>query len=219
MASALLLWLGCLVAIATGFHAGLRPRGCASCAPRVARVSLLEPAAHGTSYQELKSIDSKVDELQSDVIDMLLGFYDSRRSCFALTPGRSRYSITSTCCSLLAVDAARVRWRDQLNVQKVVDALLVEDWRGDDLCQTELTRTPRRLRWAHVRATRTSLPCWVRTGGAGRLVRQGPAYCTYRVRVPAPYVPRTAAPQVPDDADGLDAAAPRPAVCRAAPPP
>ena len=155
MASAWLLWLGCLVAIATGFHAGLRPRGCApqglGCAPRqprLARMSLLEPAAHATSYQELKSIDSKVDELQSDVIDMLLGFYDSRRSCFALTPGRSRYSITSTCCSLLAVDAARVRWRDQLNVQKVVDALLVEDWRGDDLCQTELTRTPRRLRWA-----------------------------------------------------------------------
>ena len=120
MASAWLLWFGCLVAIATGFHAGLRPRGCApqglGCAPRqprLARVSLLEPAAHGTSYQELKSIDSKVDELQSDVIDMLLGFYDSRRSCFALTPGRSRYSITSTCCSLLAVDAARVRWRDQ----------------------------------------------------------------------------------------------------------
>lgn len=103
-------------------------------------MSLLEPAAtHGTSYQELKSIDSKVDELQSDVIDMLLGFYDRRRSCFALTPGRSRYSITSTCCSLLAVDAARVRWRDQLNVQKVVDALLVEDWRGDDLYQTTLT--------------------------------------------------------------------------------
>ena len=138
-------------------------------------MSLLEPAAHGTSYQELKSIDSKVDELQSDVIDMLLGFYDSRRSCFALTPGRSRYSITSTCCSLLAVDAARVRWRDQLNVQKVVDALLVEDWRGDDLCQTELTRTPRRLRWA-------------RTGYA----YQPPALGTYRThRAACPQAPRT----------------------------
>ena len=227
MASAWLLWF-CLVAIATGFHAGLRPRGCApqglGCAPRqprLARVSLLEPAAHGTSYQELKSIDSKVDELQSDVIDMLLGFYDSRRSCFALTPGRSRYSITSTCCSLLAVDAARVRWRDQLNVQKVVDALLVEDWRGDDLCQTELTRSPRRLRWA-----RTGYAYQPPVLGTYRRRRvacpQGPAYCTYWVRVPAtgvPYVPRTAAPQVPDDADGLDAAAPRPAVCRAAPPP
>ena len=130
MASAWLLRFGCLVAIATGFHAGLRPRACApqglGCAPRqprVARVSLLEPAAtHGTSYQELKSIDSKVDELQSDVIDMLLGFYDRRRSCFALTPGRSRYSITSTCCSLLAVDAARVRWRDQarLHTQRLL---------------------------------------------------------------------------------------------------
>ena len=160
-------------------------------------MSLLEPAAHGTSYQELKSIDSKVDELQSDVIDMLLGFYDSRRSCFALTPGRSRYSITSTCCSLLAVDAARVRWRDQLNVQKVVDALLVEDWRGDDLYPTELTRTPRRLRWA--RTGYTYQPPALGTYRRRRAAcPQGPAYCTYWVRVPASgvrSVPRTVTPR------------------------
>ena len=189
-----------LVAMATGFRAGLQPRGCApqglGCAPRQPR----QPPVVA-SYQELKSIDSKVDELQSHVNDMLLGFYDRRRSCFALTPGRPRYSITSTCCSLLAVDASRIRWRDQarlhtpsphtfsahllhtssphtfttrplhtpsphalstrpphalralcsvhpqpctpllaqLNVQKVVDALLLEEWRGDDLYQKTLT--------------------------------------------------------------------------------
>ena len=184
-----------LVAMATGFRASLQPRGCApqglGCAPRQPR----QPPVVA-SYQELKSIDSKVDELQSHVNDMLLGFYDRRRSCFALTPGRPRYSITSTCCSLLAVDASRIRWRDQarlripsphtfsthllrtpsphtfsahplrtpsarpphalralcsvhpqpctpllaqLNVQKVVDALLLEEWRGDDLYQKTLT--------------------------------------------------------------------------------
>lgn len=169
-----------LVAIAVGFHVGQPPRQ-----PRMARVAPRQPrvARVVATYQELKSIDSKVDELQSHVNDMLLGFYDRRRSCFALTPGRPRFSITSTCCSLLAVDASRIRWRDQarlhapspltfytpsarpphafsarpphalcsvhpqparrllaqLNVQKVVDALLLEEWRGDDLYQKTLT--------------------------------------------------------------------------------
>ena len=97
-----------LAAIAAGFHAG-QPRGLQ---PRVARWQPRTARVVAT-YQELKSIDSKVDELQSHVSDMLLGFYDRRRSCFALTPGRPRFSITSTCCSLLAVDASRIRWRDQ----------------------------------------------------------------------------------------------------------
>ena len=52
----------------------------------------------------------------------------------------------------------------------------------------------------YVRATRTSLPRWVRTGRRAACP-QGPAYCTYWVRVPAsavPYVPRTVATQVVD---------------------
>ena len=91
-----------LLALSTGFRVGLQPRGHAPRQPPVV-----------ASYQELKSIDTKVDDLQSNVNEMLLGFYDRRRSCFALTPGRPRFSITSTCCSLLAVDASRLRWRDQ----------------------------------------------------------------------------------------------------------
>jgi len=57
----------------------------------------------------------------------------------------------------------------------------------------ELTRTPRGLRWVRTGA-RTSLPRWVRAGGAGRLVPSAPR----TVRVPAvgvPYVPRVVAPQ------------------------
>ena len=52
----------------------------------------------------------------------------------------------------------------------------------------------------YVRATRSSLPHCVRTGGAGRLVpRAPPTDSTYWVRAPAsgaPCVPRTLAPQV-----------------------
>ena len=55
----------------------------------------------------------------------------------------------------------------------------------------------------YVRAARTSLPRWVRTGRTYRTRRaacpQGPTHCTYWVRVPAlgvRYVQRTVAPQV-----------------------
>ena len=75
-------------------------------------------------------------------------------------------------------------------------------WRGmeggEDRRGAELTRTVRpAASVGYVRATRTSLPRWVRTGRRAACP-QGPAYCTYWVRVPAsavPYVPRTVAPQ------------------------
>ena len=53
-------------------------------------------------------------------------------------------------------------------------------------CRPELTRVPR-ASVGYVRATRTRLPRWVRTGGAGRLAARAPAYCTYWVRA---YQPR-----------------------------
>ena len=71
-----------------------------------------------------------------------------------------------------------------------------------DLCDPELTRTPRRLRW--VRTGYAYPPpalCTHRTRRAA--CPQGPAYCTHWVRVPAsavPYVPRTVAPQAAAEA-------------------
>ena len=62
----------------------------------------------------------------------------------------------------------------------------------------ELTRTPRRLRW--VRTGYAYQPPALGTYRRRRAAcPQGPAYCTYGVRVPAsavPYSPRTVAPQV-----------------------
>ena len=74
-------------------------------------------------------------------------------------------------------------------------------WRGmeggEDRRGAELTRTPRGLRWV-----RTGYAYQPPALGTYRRRRepcpQGPAYCTYWVRVPAsgvPYVPRTVAPQ------------------------
>ena len=61
----------------------------------------------------------------------------------------------------------------------------------------ELTRTPRRLRW--VRTGYAYQPPALDTYRRRRAAcPQGPAYCTYWVRVPAsavPYVSRTVAPQ------------------------
>ena len=62
---------------------------------------------------------------------------------------------------------------------------------------TELTRTPRGLRW--VRTGYAYQPPALGTYRTHRAAcPQGPTYCTYWVRVPAsgvPYVPRTVAPQ------------------------
>ena len=45
----------------------------------------------------------------------------------------------------------------------------------------ELKRTLRGLRWVRVRTTRTSLPRWVRTGGAGRLAARAARILLVRV--------------------------------------
>ena len=62
----------------------------------------------------------------------------------------------------------------------------------------ELTRTPRGLRW--VRTGYAYQPPALGTYRRRRVAcPQGPAYCTYWMRVPAtgvPYIPRTVAPQV-----------------------
>ena len=64
-------------------------------------------------------------------------------------------------------------------------------------CSAELTRTPRGLRW--VRTGYTYQPPALGTYRRRRAAcPQGPAYCTYGVRVPASavlYVPRAVAPQ------------------------
>ena len=74
-------------------------------------------------------------------------------------------------------------------------------WRGmeggEDRRGAELTRAPRGLRW--VRTGYAYQPPALGTYRRRRAAcPQGPAYCTYWVRVPAsgvPYVPRTVAPQ------------------------
>ena len=193
-----------LVAMATGFRASLQPRGCApqglGCAPRQPRQ---RPVV--ASYQELKSIDSKVDELQSHVNDMLLGFYDRRRSCFALTPGRPRYSITSTCCSLLAVDASRIRWRDQARLRIP----------SPHTFSTHLLRTPspHALRTPSARPPRPLLCTPSTLHAAPRAAQRAEG----RGRAAARGVARRR--PLSEDAHDLDAATPRPAVRRAAPPP
>ena len=131
------LWPAAVSALTFGLQP--QPPAVASGNARAA-VATATSEAPPDAYSELKKLDSMVSDLSSNTNEMLLGFYDQGRSCFALTPGRPRFSITSTCCSLLAIHASRLRWRNQpgLNVDRVVEALLLEEWRSDDLYQLTL---------------------------------------------------------------------------------
>ena len=78
-------------------------------------------------------------------------------------------------------------------------------WKAEQ-CTPELTRTPPAPPLPHVRATRTSLPRWVRYRRRRAACPQGPPYCTCGVRVPAlgvGYVPRTVASQAGANAAGI----------------
>ena len=83
------------------------------------------------SYEELVALERQTDALYQK--EMLSGVYDERRRCFAITGGAKRYSITSTCFALLALDAEPERWHsaaagrasarlDHLQVDAVLEA-------------------------------------------------------------------------------------------------
>ena len=93
-----------------------------------------DDASGALSYEELVALERQTDALYQK--EMLSGVYDERRRCFAITGGAKRYSITSTCFALLALDAEPERWHsaaagrasarlDHLQVDAVLEALLV----------------------------------------------------------------------------------------------
>ena len=112
------------------------------------------PQNGALSYEELCALERQTDQLYQK--EMLSGVYDERRRCFAITGGAKRYSITSTCFALLALDAEPERWHsaaagrasarlDHLQVDAVLEALLVAEWRESDLYQAATIVTALRL--------------------------------------------------------------------------
>ena len=90
-----------------------------------------DDASGALSYEELVALERQTDALYQK--EMLSGVYDERRRCFAITGGAKRYSITSTCFALLALDAEPERWHsaaagrasarlDHLQVDAVLEA-------------------------------------------------------------------------------------------------
>ena len=71
--------------------------------------------------------------------EALSGFHEASSGCFALTPGRPRFSVTSTVFALLAVDASPYSWRrSPIKVVESLDALLEAEWRSNDPFQAVL---------------------------------------------------------------------------------
>ena len=86
-----------------------------------------------TTFHELRQLDGRVRTLESIGIDALNGFYEADKNCFSLTPGRPRISVTSTCFSLFAIDAAPAMWRQSpLRIRECVEALATSDVRETD---------------------------------------------------------------------------------------
>ena len=116
---------------------GLRPR--------------TSPIVASASFDDLRALDNKIEKLSSMGISGLRGFYDDSTRCFALTPGVSRVSVTSTVFSLLAIDAAPNAWRASqwptTRIKGCLLALLEADWRENDV-------------YAHARPGR---PCFLRS--------------------------------------------------------
>ena len=121
------------------------------------------PQNGALSYEELVALEKQTDALYQK--EMLSGVYDERRRCFAITGGAKRYSITSTCFALLALDAEPEQWHsaaagrasarlDHLQVDAVLEALLVAEWRESDLYQATSIVTALRLIDPHARTLR-----------------------------------------------------------------
>lgn len=99
-----------------------------------------------SSFQELRRLDDRCHQLESVGIDALSGFYEADKNTFALTPGRRRVSVTSTCCSLYAINAAPAQWRQTpLRVRECLDTLLSAENREDDTFQAVLLVAAARL--------------------------------------------------------------------------
>ena len=105
-------------------------------------VSLAAP----TTFQELRRLDDRVRRLETTGIAALSGFYEADTNCFSLTPGRDRVSLTSTCYSLYAINAAPGEWRQSpLRIQECLKTLLAAEQRDDDTMQAVLIVAAARL--------------------------------------------------------------------------
>ena len=108
-------------------------------------------------FDKLHGLMKRLDVIEAEAPEMLLGFYDSQFQSFSVKPGGSkkqRVCITSTCYALLTLALGNpgrydsiVSWDDDIHasstakipIRKAMRNLLIESkWRHDDLFQIPL---------------------------------------------------------------------------------
>ena len=127
-----------LVALSAAF---VRPGSVGSSHARVAIAPRGRAVVSSSSaFDELRTLEAKLERLEVVGQKGLRSFYDDDTGCFALTPGVSRVSVTSTVFSLLAIDASPQAWREDgaSLVRGCLEALLEADCRADDVFQAVL---------------------------------------------------------------------------------
>ena len=105
-------------------------------------------SASASSFDELRNLNTRLDRLAALGQRSLDSFYDHGTRCFAIAPGASRVSCTSTVFGLLAIDADPSSYREggAQRVRACLEALLLDaEWRENDVFQAVLVVCALRL--------------------------------------------------------------------------
>ena len=98
------------------------------------------------SFHALRKLDDRVRALETAGIAALSSFYEADKNGFSLTPGRDRVSVTSTCYSLYAINAAPSEWRQSpLRIAPCLHALYDNAPSDDDTMRAVLIVAAARL--------------------------------------------------------------------------
>jgi len=99
------------------------------------------------SFDEMSSLTKRLDVLESSAPGILLDFFEPHLNSFSVKPGKTEgLSVTSTCYSLLAIQASSafdssVSYTCDSNkvcIPNIIRALLTSTWREEDLFQVPL---------------------------------------------------------------------------------
>ena len=105
-----------------------------------------QEVALAASFHALRKLDDRVRSLETAGIAALSSFYEADKNGFSLTPGRDRVSVTSTCYSLYAINAAPSEWRQSpLRIAPCLRALYDNVPSDDDTMRAVLIVAAARL--------------------------------------------------------------------------
>lgn len=105
-----------------------------------------QEVALAASFHALRKLDDRVRALETAGIAALSSFYEADKNGFSLTPGRDRVSVTSTCYSLYAINAAPSEWRQSpLRIAPCLHALYDNAPSDDDTMRAVLIVAAARL--------------------------------------------------------------------------